>query len=119
MNKSKEMPKIKLVNVHKSFGNKKVLSGVDLEIKKGESLVIIGGSGTGKSVTLKCILGLLTPDKGHIEIDGKRLDTSPHTEQDALRSQIGMLFQSGALFDSLNVWENVSFSLTQNKKIIV
>lgn len=109
--------KIKLVNVHKAFGDKKVLDGVDLEIKQGESLVIIGGSGTGKSVTLKCILGLLSPDKGHIEIDGKRLDTLPKKEQDALRSQIGMLFQSGALFDSLNVWENVAFSLMQNQKM--
>ncbi len=117
MTKHGETPKIKLVNVHKTFGDKKVLSGVDLEIKQGESLVIIGGSGTGKSVTLKCILGLLTPDKGHIEIDGKRLDTLSRQEQEEVRSQIGMLFQSGALFDSLNVWENVSFSLTQNKKV--
>ena len=73
MNSIKKTPKIKLVNVHKSFGNKKVLAGVDLEIFQGESLVIIGGSGTGKSVTLKCILGLLDPDKGHVEIDGKRM----------------------------------------------
>ena len=116
MNSTKKTPKIKLVNVHKSFGNKKVLAGVDLEIFQGESLVIIGGSGTGKSVTLKCILGLLDPDKGHVEIDGKRLDLLSRVDREEVRSQIGMLFQSGALFDSLNVWENVSFSLLQNKK---
>ena len=109
MTKHSETPKIKLVNVHKTFGDKKVLSGVDLEIKQGESLVIIGGSGTGKSVTLKCILGLLTPDKGHIEIDGKRLDTLSRQEQEEVRSQIGMLFQSGALFDSLNKFLNLLF----------
>ena len=73
MTKHIETPKIKLVNVHKSFSDKKVLAGVDLEIKQGESLVIIGGSGTGKSVTLKCILGLLTPDKGYIEIDDQEV----------------------------------------------
>lgn len=117
MAETKEQIKLRLVNVHKSFGSKKVLSGVDLEIKKGESLVIIGGSGTGKSVTLKCILGLLNPDKGFVEIDGKRLDKCPKKDQEKLRSQIGMLFQGGALFDSLNVWENVSFALTQNKKM--
>lgn len=109
-------PKIKLVNVHKSFGKKKVLDGVDLDIYTGESLVIIGGSGTGKSVTLKCILGLLTPDLGHVEIDGQKLDEISRPEQEMLRTQIGMLFQSGALFDSLSVWENVAFSLLQNEK---
>lgn len=115
--KNTQNPKIRLIGVKKSFDSKKVLDGVDLDIYPGESLVIIGGSGTGKSVTLKCILGLLSPDKGHVEIDGKHLDKLSKKEQDALRSQIGMLFQSGALFDSLNVWENVAFSLTQNKKI--
>lgn len=115
--KPTETPKIKLVNVKKHFGGKKVLNGVDLDIYPGESLVIIGGSGTGKSVTLKCILGLLNPDSGHIEIDGQRLDSLSTKEKEALRAQIGMLFQSGALFDSLNVWENVSFSLIQNNKV--
>lgn len=117
MPKVQEKPKIKLDNVHKAFAEKKVLDGVDLEVKTGESLVIIGGSGTGKSVTLKCILGLLTPDKGHIEIDGKRVDKLSRLEQEKLRAQIGMLFQSGALFDSLKVWENVAFSLIQNEKM--
>lgn len=115
--KSARKSKIKLVNVKKSFGNKKVLDGVDLDIYEGESVVIIGGSGTGKSVTLKCILGLLNPDSGHVEIDGQKLNTLPQKEQEALRAQIGMLFQSGALFDSLNVWENVAFSLLQNQKL--
>ncbi len=115
--KSNEPVKIRLQDVHKAFGTKKVLDGVDLEIRTGESLVIIGGSGTGKSVTLKCILGLLTPDSGHVEIDGKNLSTLSHKEHDEAISQIGMLFQSGALFDSLSVWENVAFSLIQNQKM--
>ncbi len=113
---SQKKAKIKLVDVYKSFGNKKVLDGVNLDIYPGESLVIIGGSGTGKSVTLKCILGLLSPDSGHVEIDEKRMDTLSRAEQENLRAQIGMLFQSGALFDSLSVWENVAFSLIQNQK---
>ena len=116
-NTESQTPKIKLVGVKKHFGSKKVLDGVDLDIYTGESLVIIGGSGTGKSVTLKCILGLLQPDKGHVEIDGKKIDSLPIKEQEKLRRQIGMLFQSGALFDSLNVWENVAFSLLQNQKM--
>ncbi len=115
--KTPQTSKIRLVNVHKAFGRKKVLDGVDLDIRTGESLVIIGGSGTGKSVTLKCILGLLTPDKGHVEIDGHQVSLLPRKEQEQVRSQIGMLFQSGALFDSLSVWENVAFSLLQNKTV--
>lgn len=115
--KTPQSTKIRLVNVHKAFGRKKVLDGVDLDIRTGESLVIIGGSGTGKSVTLKCILGLLTPDRGHVEIDGKNMSSLPRKEQDEARAQIGMLFQSGALFDSLSVWENVAFSLIQNQKM--
>lgn len=116
-NKEIQTPKIKLVGVKKHFGSKKVLDGIDLDVYTGESLVIIGGSGTGKSVTLKCILGLLNPDKGHVEIDGQQVDLLPHKDQEKLRRQIGMLFQSGALFDSLNVWENVAFSLLQNQKM--
>ena len=112
-----KLPKIRLVNVYKSFGKKKVLNGVDLDIHKGESLVIIGGSGTGKSVTLKCILGLLHPDKGHIEFDGINLNELGTSERDEVNTKIGMLFQSAALFDSLSVWENVAFSLLQNKTV--
>ena len=91
---------ISMKNVHKSFGSHHVLNGVDLDIYKGESVVIIGGSGTGKSVTLKCLLGLLTPDSGTIKMNTKN---------------IGMLFQGAALFDSLTVWENVAFALLQNR----
>ena len=114
---SEYTPKIKLANVYKAFGKKKVLNGVDLEVTKGESLVIIGGSGTGKSVTLKCILGLLQPDKGHVEFDGVNLSELTSAERDEINGKIGMLFQSAALFDSLSVWENVAFSLLQNKTV--
>ena len=108
-------PKIQLRGVTKAFGAKKVLTGVDLDVAKGESVVIIGGSGTGKSVTLKCILGLLTPDSGSIKIDGQELTTMSATERDQVNRQIGMLFQSAALFDSLPVWENVAFGLLSRK----
>lgn len=111
------VPKIRLSGLAKAFGRKKVLAGVDLDIYQGESLVIIGGSGTGKSVTLKCILGLLPPDSGKIEIDGRDVASLPRKEREAATAQIGMLFQNAALFDSLTVWENVAFSLLQNAKI--
>lgn len=106
--------KISIKDLHKSFGKKKVLDGVDLDVYKGESLVVIGGSGTGKSVLIKCIQGLLFPDSGTIEIDGE--DTSDLQNKN-LHEKMGMLFQGGALFDSLSVWENVAFALTQNQKI--
>ena len=99
---------IKLENVHKSFANNNVLKGVNFEIKKGSSLVVIGGSGTGKSVTLKCVLGLVTPDKGRILVEGQ--DVSK-TDRDDFLAKFGMLFQGGALFDSLSVWQNVAFRL--------
>lgn len=109
-------PKISLKNVKKAFGNKVVLDGVNLDVAVGESVVIIGGSGTGKSVAIKCILGLLTPDEGTIEIDGRDvLDMTPR-EREKLNMQIGMLFQAAALFDSLPVWENVSFGLLAEKR---
>lgn len=111
----KNGPKIKLENLHKAFGKKKVLDGVNLEINHGESLVIIGGSGTGKSVTLKCILGLLTPDSGKIFIDGKEVTHLPTKEREKINTQIGMLFQGAALFDSLSVWENVVFGIKEKK----
>jgi len=95
-------------NVHKSFGPKHVLRGVNLEIPKGESMVIIGGSGTGKSVALKCVLGLITPDSGTILVDGKDATLG---DRDAFLARFGMLFQGGALFDSLTVWQNVAFRL--------
>ena len=103
--------KISLKNVHKTFGTKQVLRGVDLNIAPGESMVIIGGSGTGKSVMLKCVLGLLKPDAGQIEVDGKSvLGLSSRALADH-QARFGMLFQGGALFDSLPVWRNISFAL--------
>ncbi|MEL7163862.1 MAG: ATP-binding cassette domain-containing protein [Pseudomonadota bacterium] len=99
---------IKLDNVHKAFGPNHVLRGIDLDIARGTSMVIIGGSGTGKSVALKCVLGLITPDSGTITVDGK-----PNTsgDRDAFLARFGMLFQGAALFDSLPVWHNVAFRL--------
>lgn len=106
-------PKIKMTNVSKSFGPKKVLNNLSLEVEKGESLVIIGGSGTGKSVSIKCILGLLTPDTGTIEIDGEDTTHLSFRARETYLRQCGMLFQGGALFDSLPVWRNISFAATQ------
>lgn len=102
---------IRLKNVHKSFGNNAVLNGVDLHVPEGESMVIIGGSGTGKSVTLKCILGLITPDIGTITVADKDIKDG---DRDALLSRFGMLFQGGALFDSMPVWQNIAFRLIQS-----
>ena len=99
---------IRLDGVHKSFGDNTVLRGVDLEIGKGRSMVIIGGSGTGKSVTLKCVLGLVTPDAGTITVDGQDVNSG---DRDAFLARFGMLFQGAALFDSLPVWQNVAFRL--------
>jgi len=99
---------IELSGVHKAFGRNQVLRGVDLSIASGESMVIIGGSGTGKSVLLKCILGLVEPDRGSILLDGEDVSTA---ERDPFLARFGMLFQGGALFDSLKVWENVAFRL--------
>ena len=109
--------KIKISNLHKAFGKKVVLDGIDLELNQGESLVVIGGSGSGKSVLIKCIQGLLTPDSGSIEIDGEETIGADRRTQDALHSKMGMLFQGGALFDSLTVWENVAFGLLENRKM--
>ena len=113
---SKEV-KIKIRNLCKSFGKKQVLNGVDLDLYKGESLVVIGGSGTGKSVLIKCIQGLLTPDDGDIEIDGISVVGEDKSIIDSMHSKMGMLFQGGALFDSLSVWENVAFDLIQNRGV--
>ncbi|NCO03617.1 MAG: ABC transporter ATP-binding protein [Alphaproteobacteria bacterium] len=110
-------PKIRLRDVKKSFGDKIVLDGVSFDVAAGESLVIIGGSGTGKSVTLKSILGLITPDSGDVEVDGKDALSMSAKERDAMMQKFGMLFQGGALFDSMKVWENVAFGLIQGKRI--
>lgn len=109
--------KIILRDIHKGFGSKKILQGIDLDVKSGESVVIIGGSGTGKSVTLKCILGLLTPDKGDIFVDGQDIRHLKGTDRDAYMRKFGMLFQGAALFDSLSIWENVGFGLIQGQGI--
>ena len=109
-------PKISLKNVHKAFGPRVVLNGVNLDVAPGESVVIIGGSGIGKSVTIKCILGLLTPDKGKIEIGGENVLEMESIAREKLNMQIGMLFQNAALFDSLPVWENVAFGLLAEKR---
>lgn len=99
---------IELSGVTKAFGTNRVLRGLDLVIPKGQSMVVIGGSGTGKSVLLKCILGLVRPDGGTITLDGEDVTRA---ERDAFLARFGMLFQGGALFDSLKVWENVAFRL--------
>lgn len=112
-----KFPRIFLKDVHKSFGTKKVLQGIDLEVDPGESLVIIGGSGTGKSVMLKCILGLIQADKGTIQVDQQEVLNASRPELDKIRHKISMLFQGSALFDSLPVWENICFALLQEKKI--
>ena len=99
---------IQMDGVTKSFGTNEVLRGIDLEVARGESMVIIGGSGTGKSVLLKCILGLVHPDGGTIRVDGR---DATKGDRDAFLARFGMLFQGGALFDSLTVWQNVAFRL--------
>ncbi len=110
-------PKIQMRDVKKSFGDKHVLQGISLSVNPGESLVVIGGSGTGKSVTLKCILGLIQPDSGDILIDGVNTKTLSTKDRDALMGKFGMLFQGAALFDSLRVWQNVAFGLIQGRKV--
>ncbi|MBL6455362.1 ATP-binding cassette domain-containing protein [Belnapia sp. T6] len=110
-------PKIRMRGVRKAFGGKQVLDGVDLDVAAGQGMVILGGSGSGKSVTIKCILGLIEPDEGVIEIDGVNVLKLPRREREALGDRIGMLFQNGALFDSLPVWENVCFKLLAQNRI--
>ena len=112
-----ETPKIRLRGLSKAFGAKQVLDGVDLDIRARHGMVILGGSGSGKSVTIKCILGLIEPDAGSIEIDGQDILKLPRRDREALNDRIGMLFQNGALFDSLPVWENVCFKLLAQKRI--
>ena len=108
-------PKIVLKGVQKAFGPKQVLRGVDLEVARGESMVIIGGSGTGKSVTLKCVLGLIEADSGSILVDGQETVRAGSAQREALLRKFGMLFQGAALFDSLPVWHNVAFGLINGR----
>jgi phospholipid/cholesterol/gamma-HCH transport system ATP-binding protein len=106
-------PKISIRGLKKYFGRKKVLDGVDLDVGAGESVVVIGGSGSGKSVLLKCILGLLQPEAGSIKVDGEEVIGLSTAERERVNRKFGMLFQGAALFDSLTVWENVAFGLIQ------
>lgn len=108
-------PKLRLQGVEKSFGANRVLRGIDLEIGQGESLVVIGGSGTGKSVMIKCVLGIIRPDRGSIQVDGEEVVRLRGSDRDEMLRKFGMLFQGAALFDSLTVWENVAFGLIQGR----
>ncbi len=112
-----DTPKISLTGIHKAFGPKVVLDSVDLDVMPGESMVIIGGSGSGKSVTLKCILGLLHPNRGSIKVDGEETVSLRGNDRKRLQRKFGMLFQGGALFDSLPVWENIAFGLLAERKV--
>jgi phospholipid/cholesterol/gamma-HCH transport system ATP-binding protein len=104
--------RIALSGVRKAFGPKQVLDGIDLQVQPGESLVVIGGSGTGKSVAIKCILGLIKIDSGSIKVDGREVSGLKGTALAEHQARFGMLFQGGALFDSLPIWRNVSFALS-------
>ena len=112
-----EIPRIRIRGLKKSFGAKTVLDGIDLDVPRGTSMVVIGGSGSGKSVLLKCVLGLIEPDAGVIEIDGQNILALRRRARRTARDRIGMLFQAGALFDSLPVWENVTFGLLARRSL--
>ncbi|MFZ5861534.1 MAG: ABC transporter ATP-binding protein [Nitrospirota bacterium] len=107
---------IQIQDLHKRFGSKVVLAGLTLTIERGETMVVIGGSGTGKSVLLKHVIGLMAPDQGRVVVDGQAVGGLDETQLTDLRKKFGMLFQGAALFDSLSVWENVGFWLTQHAK---
>jgi phospholipid/cholesterol/gamma-HCH transport system ATP-binding protein len=111
------MAMIEVIDVHKSFGELQVLRGINLTVEKGESMTVIGGSGSGKSVLLKHVIGLLFPDKGRVMVGGQVLNDLDEYGLNELRKKFGMLFQMAALFDSLPVWENVGFSLKQHTKM--
>lgn len=114
---SGEVPKIRLRGLAKAFGAKKVLDGVDLDIRARHGMVILGGSGSGKSVTIKCVLGLITPDAGTIEVDGRDVLAMNRRERHELNDRIGMLFQNGALFTGLTVFDNVAFPLREHTQL--
>src|SRR3954453_16427951 len=109
--------KVRIHDLHKSFGSKVVLDGVSIDVAPAESLVVIGGSGTGKSVLLKHIVGLLRPDSGTVEGDGTAVETLGNREITEFRRKFGMAFQEGALFDSMTVWQNVAFPLQRLTKM--
>lgn len=109
--------KIRVVSLHKSFGEKDVLHGINIEVRQGESMVVIGGSGSGKTVLIKCIIGLMRPDQGEIHVDGLEITSLDEKRMNEVRKKFGMLFQGGALFDSMTVWENVGFGLRQQTRL--
>ena len=108
---------IKIVDLHKAFRQHQVLRGVDLEVAEGESVVVIGGSGSGKSVLMKHIIGILRPDRGRVYVAGEEISQMGEQELNRVRKKFGMLFQAAALFDSLSVWENVGFGLLQHTRL--
>ena len=114
---TEQAAKIRVENLHKYFGSKKVLKGISTEVKAGESLVVIGGSGSGKSVLIKNILGLMQPTKGKIFIDGEETSYISESKRNEMMRKLGMLFQGGALFDSLPVWHNIAFSPLGSRNI--
>jgi len=110
-------PKLLVKNLTKNFGEKQVLAGIDLQVHKGESVVILGGSGSGKSVLIKIIASLITPTSGSIQVDGKEVANIGTKDRDKLMEKFGFLFQGGALFDSLPIWENIAFRLLNHQKM--
>lgn len=112
-----QTPIIEIKDLHKTFGqDNKILKGVNLVLNKNEDLVVLGRSGSGKSVTIKCIVGLIEPDKGEIKVFDENVLNLPKNELNAIRVRIGFLFQSGALYDSMSVRENLAFTLTKHKR---
>jgi phospholipid/cholesterol/gamma-HCH transport system ATP-binding protein len=111
-----EQPIITIKNLHKSFGKNKVLRGINLTVNKGEDLVILGRSGSGKSVTIECLVGLLEADKGKIEVFGTDVTKLNYKELNKIRLRIGFMFQNGALYDSMSVRENLAFTLKHHTK---
>ncbi|MEQ9116363.1 MAG: ATP-binding cassette domain-containing protein [Rickettsiales bacterium] len=115
--KKNTQPKFEIRGLSKRFGKKKVLDGLDLDVYPNESLVVVGGSGTGKSVLIKSIVGLINPDSGSVKYEGHEITSLNRNERNVLMTKFGFLFQGGALFDSMPVWENISFSMIHNKDI--